>query len=98
MLLYMKSSELKNLGIDAAAVFEDLAEESYVREVTGQWHRAIWCYAYSPTLDEAFYIEDMEPNYRSPVGSVLRVTPGRPTRVSRKVEIKPTIYDYDVPF
>lgn len=97
-MLYMKSCELKNLGIDAAEVFQLLNEESCLRELSGSWHRGIWCYAYSHTLDEVFYIEDVEPNYHSPVGSVLRVAPGRPPRVSRKVEIKPTIYDYDVPF
>lgn len=97
-MLYMKSSELKNLGIDAAEVFKQLNEEAYLRELSGNWHRGIWCYACSFTLDEVFYIEDAEPNFHSPVGSVLRIAPARPPRVSRKVKIKPTIYDYDVPF
>ena len=97
-MLYMKSSELKNLGIDAAEVLELLAEEDYLRELSGNWHRGIWCYVRSSTLNEVFYIEDAEPSYHSPVGSLLRVAPARPPRVSRKIEIKSTIYDYDIPF
>lgn len=77
-MLYVKSPELKNLGIDAATVFEQLAVESDLREFSGCWHRGIWCYAYSDTLNEVFYIEDVEPHYNSPVGSLLRVAPGRP--------------------
>lgn len=88
-MLYVKSPELKNLGIDAGVVFEQLAEESALRELSGSWHRGIWCYAYSYTLDEVFYIEDAEPHYNSPVGSLLRVAPGRPPQVCKTIELKP---------
>lgn len=92
-MLYMKSSDLKNLGIDADEVLDALTVEDYLREISGNWHRGIWCYVYSTVLDKFFYIEDVEPNYHSPVGSVLRVAPERLHQASRKVE-----NDCDLPF
>lgn len=73
-MLYVKSPELKNLGIDAAGVFEQLAEEHWLREVSGNWHIGIYCYACSDTLDKTLFVEDMEPGFSSSIGSVLRVS------------------------
>lgn len=73
-MLYVKSPELKNLGIDAGVVFEQLAEEHWLREVSGNWHMGIHCYAYSDTLDKTLFVEDMEPSSSSSIGSVLRVS------------------------
>lgn len=73
-MLYVKSCELKNLGIDAGVVFEQLAEEHWLREISGNWHCGVYCYAYSDTLDETVFIEDMEPRFTSAIGSVLRVS------------------------
>ena len=99
-MLYMKSCELKNLGIDAAEVYEMLARESDLREYSGKWHLGISCYAYSTTLERMFHIEDLEPKYNSPIGSMLLVTGTEYPRIMNgSVERSTTIYDeYDIPF
>ncbi len=95
-MLYVKSTELKNLGINADSVLEQLDNKSALRELSCNWYR-LSIYTYSYTLDEVFYVEDLETNYHSPVGSLLLVAPGGPTQATREVELKPT-YDYDLPF
>ena len=95
-MLYVKSTELKNLGINADSVLEQLDKESALRELSCNWYR-LSIYTYSYTLDEVFYVEDLETNYHSPVGSLLLVAPGGPTQATREVELKPA-YDYDLPF
>lgn len=96
-MLYMKSCELKNLGIDAAVVFEELSVQDYLRETVGEdWHCG--CYIYTPVLDTTFFIEDMEPKYHSPIGSLLRVYPTSKLHCHKRPEGEPPCYEVDIPF
>lgn len=96
-MLYMKSSELKNLDIDAASVFEELSVESALREPLGEdWHYG--CYAYSPKLDTVFFVEDMEPNYHCDLGSLLRVYPTTRLHCHERPSSEPPCYEVNIPF
>ena len=96
-MLYMKSSELKNLDIDAAEVFEELAVQDCLRETVGaDWHYG--CYVYSSALDTTFFVEDMEPNYHSPIGSLLRVYPTSRIHCSDRLKSESPCYEVNIPF
>lgn len=96
-MLYMKSCELKNLGIDAAEVFEELAVEKCLREDLGaDWH--FGCYVYSYKLDTQFFVEDMEPKEDSPIGSLFRVYPSSKLHCYTRTKAEPLCYEVDIPF
>lgn len=96
-MLYMKSSELKALGIDAAEVYFELSKEADLRELIGaDW--SYGCYAYSFRLDTVFFVEDVEPKYHSPIGSMLRVAPVSRLHYYEESKEESSVYDEDIPF